>query len=95
MQTFVNAQDSGEVILGASTSQLMQTLADAYRRSGSVTAEDEIIVHEACHESNAGPWVRLAKDTGAKLTFWKVQTSAPYTSTLKDLKTILSPRYAD
>lgn len=92
VKTFVNAQDSGEVILGASTSQLMQTLADAYRRSGSVTAEDEIIVHEACHESNAGPWVRLAKDTGAKLTFWKVQTSAPYTSTLKDLKTILSPR---
>ena len=56
----MNATDKGEVILGASTSQLMQSLADSYRRSKAISADDEIIVHEAGHEANSGPWVRLA-----------------------------------
>ena len=92
LQIFVNAKDQGDVILGGSTSQLMANLSDAYRRSGTVTAGDEVIVHEACHEANAGPWERLARETGATLKIWKIQTSPPFTSHLDDLKVILSPK---
>ena len=92
-QVLMNAQDHGEVILGASTSQLMQNLSETYRRAGAISAQDEIVVDEAGHEANIGPWARLAQETGAALVFWKAQTSPPFTSRLDDLKAVVNKRY--
>ena len=47
----------GEVILGPSTSALLQMLADSYSRV--LETGQEIIVAETGHEANVGPWVRL------------------------------------
>jgi selenocysteine lyase/cysteine desulfurase len=55
-------------MLGHSTSMLLQMLGTAYESI--VTKDDEIIAMDMAHESNFGPWERLAKATGAKLIKW-------------------------
>ncbi len=93
-QVLFNAHGVGEVALGSSTSQLFAAVADAYRRTGGVGPGDEIIVQEACHEANAGPWVRLAEATGATLVWWRVRDGPAAESSLDDLAALLSPRCA-
>ncbi|KAK9808392.1 hypothetical protein WJX73_010186 [Symbiochloris irregularis] len=92
VEALMGAGHKGKVILGASTSQLMQNLADSYRRAKAISAEDEIIIHEAGHEANTGPWVRLAEETGAQLKVWKVRPEVPFSSSIEDLEALLSPR---
>ena len=45
-------------------------------------------------QANAGPWVRLAQETGAVVKWWRVQRSPPFATPLGDLKDLLSPRSA-
>ncbi len=59
----------GEVVLGPSTSALLQMLADCYGRVLEPGAE--IVVAESGHEANVGPWVRLER-AGARVRWWKV-----------------------
>ncbi len=49
--------------------------------------------HQACHEANAGPWTRLAANTGAHLTWWPVDPHTR-TSSLHTLETLLKPNTA-
>lgn len=93
-QALFNADGVGEVALGPSTSQLFASVADAYRRTGVVGPGDEIIVQEACHEANAGPWVRLAEETGAKLVWWRFREGPASESALSDLAGLLTARCA-
>jgi len=93
-QALFNAHGVGEVALGSSTSQLFAAVADAYRRTGGIGPGDEIVVQEACHEANAGPWVRLAEATGATLVWWRVRDGPAAESSLDDLAALLSPRCA-
>ncbi len=65
------AQAQGEVILGSSTTVLMNLLADAI--ANQLPAGAEIIVAENGHEANVGPWVRL-EDRGFKVTLWPIDS---------------------
>lgn len=92
LQTFLNVGETGEVVLAGSTSVLLATIADAYRRSGTIRAGDEIVIQVTCHEANAGPWVRLADDVGATVKWWGVSPEPPHASSFQELGTLLSER---
>lgn len=88
MKTFVNADEVGEVALGPSSSQLLETLSHCYFNI--MEEEDEVIVHQANHEANAAPWIKLAQKRGLKLKFWEV--AEDFSSTLESLGKLLSSR---
>jgi cysteine desulfurase family protein (TIGR01976 family) len=80
--------DEGEVVLGPSTTVLVQHLAAALRplwRAG-----DEVVVTNLDHEANIGPWRALAA-SGIVVREWRFR---PETLTLElaDLEALLSPR---
>jgi cysteine desulfurase family protein (TIGR01976 family) len=62
LRTFVHGDDIGEVVLGPSTSALCLALADAHARASTPArrARQRIVVCTGGHESNVGPWLRLA-----------------------------------
>ncbi|MCP4677009.1 MAG: aminotransferase class V-fold PLP-dependent enzyme [Deltaproteobacteria bacterium] len=81
----MNASGSGQVALGPSTSALCYLLADCYARDPSPN-RDEIIICEAGHEANIGPWARLA-DRGYSVKMWRIdpETFKCEKSALRDL----------
>ncbi|MGJ8573265.1 MAG: cysteine desulfurase-like protein [Hoeflea sp.] len=84
----VNAERPEEIVFGASTTALLQNLAQSMR--GQLTAGDEIIVTVSDHESNIGPWDRL-QSAGIVLKIWPLnkQTLA---LDLADLAPLMSER---
>jgi cysteine desulfurase family protein (TIGR01976 family) len=78
----------GEVIIGGSTSTLCRMLADCY--ADSLAPGSEIIVCDTGHESNIGPWARLAK-FGHTIKHWKVDPTTGHAS-LDDLKALLTTK---
>lgn len=66
---FMNGEGIGQVILGASDTQLTTMLAECYERAWK--PGDEIILCESGHEANIGPWLRLER-AGAVIKWWKV-----------------------
>ena len=64
----VNAADPSEVVLGPSSTQLLQNLARAFRER--IGPGDEIVVTNADHEANVTPWLRLAEERGATVRVW-------------------------
>ena len=64
----VNAADPSEVVLGPSSTQLLQNLARAFRER--IGPGDEIVVTNADHEANVTPWIRLAEERGATVRVW-------------------------
>lgn len=64
---FMNGTETGKVVLGASSTQLIIMLADCYRRV--MAPGDEIIVSEIGHEANVGPWMKLAAE-GYHVRMW-------------------------
>jgi cysteine desulfurase family protein (TIGR01976 family) len=86
---FMNGTGTGTVILGPSSSQLSAMLADCYRPT--LEPGDEIIVAEAGHEANVGPWVRLEQH-GARIRWWRVNPETAATSPLDGLRELLGPR---
>jgi cysteine desulfurase family protein (TIGR01976 family) len=65
----VNAAEPSEVLLGPSSTQLLQNLARAFRER--IGPGDEIVVTNADHEANITPWLRLAEERGATVKFWR------------------------
>ena len=55
-------------VTGSSSTQLLATLGSCFDVLHSVG--DEIVVQRAGHEANIGPWVNLARRSGAKLSWW-------------------------
>jgi len=84
-----NGKD-GEVILGPSTSALLQMLATSYSKV--LTPGDEIIVAQIGHEANVGPWKKLA-DFGIKLVWWEMDPT-DFTTPIGRLEDLLSDRTA-
>jgi cysteine desulfurase family protein (TIGR01976 family) len=80
----------GEVILGPSTSALLQMLATSYSRI--LTPGDEIVVAQIGHEANIGPWKKLAPFE-IELKWWEMDPS-DFTSPLDRLAELLSDRTA-
>ena len=86
--------EAGKVILGASTSELVNRLAQAYAEVWE--PGDEVIVSEAAHASNADPFMRLASGRGlraAGLTVktWRVDPTTGEAS-LEALRQLVGPR---
>ncbi len=62
--------DAAEVVMGTSTTQLLANLSLAMSRQ--LAPGDEIVVTDVDHESNIGPWRRLAALRGATIKEWRV-----------------------
>jgi len=89
VRLLMGGQD-GEVILGPSTSALLQMLADSYSRV--LEPGQEIIVAETGHEANVGPWVRMER-AGMKIRWWKMDPEI-FTCSLDHLDELLNERTA-
>lgn len=88
METFMNAEGVGKVVLGPSTTALTTLLAAAYGET--IRPGDEVIIAETNHEANAGPWARLER-FGAVVRIWKVDP-ATFQCPLSGLEELLSER---
>lgn len=88
IRLLMNGDGVGDVVLGASCSSLCRMLADAY--APLLGAGDEIVIAEAGHEANVGPWTRLAEG-GATLRTWKVDPDSGRAG-LDGLAEVLSER---
>ena len=80
----------GEVILGPSTSVLLQMLSTSYSKI--LTAGDEVVVAQIGHEANIGPWKKLAP-FGIELKWWEMDP-LDFTSPLGRLAELLNDRTA-
>ena len=80
----------GEVILGPSTSALLQMLAGCY--STALTPGSEIVVAQNGHEANVGPWKKLER-FGFPLLWWEMDP-ATCTCPLERLEALLNDRTA-
>ena len=87
-QTLMNAARPEEIVFGPSTTQLMMTLAAAMR--GQLGPGDEVIVTEADHESNIGPWERL-REFGVEIKVWPLDR-ASWRLRLEDLAPLMTKR---
>lgn len=70
----INAEHPEEVIMGGSTTHLLQILCRAI--APSIGPGDEIIVTNCDHEANIGPWVKLCESRGATLRVWQVNLNS-------------------
>ena len=86
--TFLNASDPGEVILGNSTTQLLQHLAQSLLET--LKPGDRIVISQAEHEANVDPWERLA-DHGIDIVRWNVNPDSWLLETA-DLEKLLNDR---
>jgi len=80
---------AGQVALGPSTSALCAMLADCIRRAPR-SPRNEIVVSEAGHEANAGPWLRLARE-GFEPKLWRLDR-ARQGCPLDELERLVSER---
>jgi len=69
MSKLINANEPTEVVLGSSTTQLLQNLSRSLLQT--FKRGDEVIVTNCDHEANIGPWVDLQK-VGIVVNIWKV-----------------------
>lgn len=83
----INAAHPEEVIMGGSTTHLLQILCRAL--APSLGAGDEIVVTNCDHEANIGPWIKLCEATGATLRVWEVSLDTCELE-LADLKALLN-----
>lgn len=86
--TIMNANGSGHVMLGPSTTQLCTMLAARYAEA--LRPGDEIVVAENAHEANVGAWLALERQ-GVTVRWWKVDPRAQ-DCTLETLDAALSSR---
>lgn len=88
LATFLNAARPEEIVMGATTTQLLGQLAQALSQDW--VAGDEVIITNFDHEANIGPWAKLV-DKGIVLREWKMPSGA-HTPNLDDLRALLGPR---
>ncbi|MCA1663927.1 MAG: aminotransferase class V-fold PLP-dependent enzyme, partial [Myxococcales bacterium] len=81
--------DADELVLGTSTTQLLNNLALAM--SPQMAAGDELIVTDVDHESNIGCWRRLAATRGAVVKEWRVDGDT-LALRLEDLAPLMSDK---
>ncbi len=88
VEALMNAGPGRKAILGPSTSALCRMLADCYAQV--LKPGDEVVICETGHESNLGPWARLA-ERGVVVRMWKYDAAAG-DATIEGLKAVLSER---
>jgi cysteine desulfurase family protein (TIGR01976 family) len=80
----------GEVILGSSTSSLLQMIAGCYAEA--LVPGSEIVVAETGHEANVGPWKRLER-LGFVLRWWRMDPES-FACPMDGLEKLLNDRTA-
>jgi len=80
----------GEVILGPSTSALLEMLAGCYAKT--LTPGSEIVVAQTGHEANIGPWKHLER-IGFPLRWWEMDPET-FACPLDGLAQLLNDRTA-
>ena len=88
MATLINARHRSEIVMGGSTTLLLQTLATAF--AGRLEPGDEVVVSSGDHESNIGPWLEL-EQVGVDVKFWHVHPES-LELRLDDLDSLMGPR---
>jgi len=88
MATLVNAEDAAEIVMGGSTTALLQMLARSF--SGVLVPGDQIIVTNSEHESNIDPWLSLER-IGVEIKFWNFDPD-DHGLRLEDLASLMGPR---
>lgn len=88
MATLVGTDDADTLLFGDSTTGLFARLARAL--APQLQPGDEIVVSEADHESNIGPWMRL-QERGAVIRTWHVRRE-PERLAIEDLDALLGER---
>jgi cysteine desulfurase family protein (TIGR01976 family) len=88
MATLINARHPSEVVMGGSTTLLLQTLATSFAKR--LGPGDEVIVSSGDHEANICPWLELER-VGVEVRFWDVDPGS-YELRLEDLESLLGPR---
>lgn len=84
----INAQNESEVILGSSTTALLQNLSRSIVQL--FKPGDEVIVTNSDHEANVGPWINMEKD-GIVVKVWYVNPDTLQLE-LNDLEKLMSDR---
>lgn len=84
----MNGEGIGHTVLGASSTALIQMIADAYGRA--LPKDAEIVVAECGHEANVGPWMKLAA-RGFKVRLWPVEPEAQ-DCTIEGLERVLNEK---
>lgn len=85
---FMNATDASEIVMGASSTALFRYLSEAM--TGRLQPGDEIILTNADHEANIGPWLKHA-ERGVVVRFWNVDPDS-FELELDGLKDLLTDR---
>jgi cysteine desulfurase family protein (TIGR01976 family) len=84
----LGAERPEEIVLGSSSTQLMQNLGHSL--AGWLRAGDEIVLSRAEHHANVEPWLRLGK-LGIGVREWPIDV-ASWTLRYADLEPLLTPR---
>ena len=85
---FMNARRPEEIVLGASATMMMRTLAQAMATQ--FAPGDEVILTNFDHETNIGPWLTL-RERGVVFKFWEINRESA-TIDLADLDALLGPK---
>ncbi len=88
MAELVNAARPEEIVFGASSTVMIQTLARALVPTWS--PGDEVVVSMIDHEANIGPWLTLEAH-GIVIRRWELNRES-MTLEIADLETLLTPR---
>lgn len=88
MNVWVNSGEKGTVALGASATQWVHTVANAF--AATVQPGDEFIICDTNHEANATAWERLSR-LGAVIKYWRVDPDTLQCS-LDSLRSLLTDR---
>lgn len=88
--TLAGTDDPSEILLGSSTTALLQNLARAMVAGRWLAPGDEVIVTDCDHEANIGPWRRLAEH-GVVVREWRLDRESLRLGA-EDLAPLLSPR---
>jgi cysteine desulfurase family protein (TIGR01976 family) len=84
----LNASRPEEIVMGPTTTVLLQWLARAM--ASQLAPGDEVIVSRADHESNIGPWVGL-ESHGVVVKTWELRPGS-HLLDLDDLAALMTPR---
>jgi cysteine desulfurase family protein (TIGR01976 family) len=88
LAAFINAPDASEVILGSSTTQLLQNLSRSLVHL--FQPGDEVIVTNCDHEANIGPWMSMQRH-GIVVKEWKIRQETLRLE-LEDLATLMTEK---
>jgi len=88
MADYINAGFPEEIILGSSTTMLLQNLSRSMENT--LQPGDEVIITDSDHEANVGPWINLAKK-GVVVKTWKINQQN-FRLELDELEKLMSPR---